>query len=292
MFESKSSKPWNSWSQKLKNFLTGPNEDAVSKEELEKILFESDLPAPMIQALIKKTTSARNLGKETALEALATETAEALQKISYPPLNLPTPGSIVLVGVNGSGKTTTAARLAHFFKKQGREIVLGAADTFRAGAVEQLKTWGNRLGIEVVAKPHGADPASVVFDTWSRAKEKKALMIADTAGRIHTHTPLMDELEKVFRTLKKSNDGAPHEVWLVLDGTNGQNAIMQSKEFAKTAPLTGLVITKLDGTSKGGGALFSSVEMNLPIRFVGIGEKQDDLIEFNIGSFVKSFYGI
>lgn len=292
MFESKTSKPWNSWSQKLKNFLTGPSENAVSKGELEKILFESDLPAPMIQALIKKTTSARNLGKETALEALATETAEALQKIPYPPLNLPTPGSIVLVGVNGSGKTTTAARLANFFKKQGRNVVLGAADTFRAGAVEQLKTWGERLGIEVVSKAQGADPASVVFETWVRAKEKKALMIADTAGRIHTHMPLMDELEKVFRILKKSNDGAPHEVWLVLDGTNGQNAIMQSKEFAKTAPLTGLIITKLDGTSKGGGALFSSVEMNLPIRFVGIGEKQDDLIEFEVNSFVKSFYGI
>ena len=289
MFQSKT---WSAWSQKLKNMLGSTNEKAFSKEELEKLLFESDLPASMIEILVKKTNLMRELGKEEVLTKLVSETTSILEKISYPPLNLPKPASILLVGINGSGKTTTAARLAQYYRKQGRDVILGAADTFRAGAVEQLKTWGERLDIEVVSQAPKADPASVVFETWKIAKEKNALMIADTAGRIHTQTPLMDQLQKIFRVLSKGNDGAPHEVWLVLDGTSGQNAAIQSREFGKAVPLTGLVITKLDGTSKGGGALFSSVEMNLPIRFVGIGEKPDDLIEFKIQSFVQSFYGI
>ena len=182
--------------------------------------------------------------------------------------------------------------LAHYFKKRGRSVVRGSADTFRAGATEQLITWGNRLDIPVVSQGTGADPASVTFETWKVAKEKNALMIADTAGRIHTQAPLMDQLEKIKRVISKDGLGAPHEVWLVLDGTNGQNAVTQAREFAKAVQITGLIITKLDGTAKGGGALSSSLELNVPVRFLGIGEKEDDLIEFNTETFVKSFYGI
>lgn len=286
------SKSWNQWSQKLKGLFSGPSENAVSKDELEKVLYESDLPADIVQRLVKRTKSARNQDMATTLNSLVIETTDMLRKVPSPDLNLPTPGCILLVGVNGAGKTTTAARLANHFKKQGRNVVLGAADTFRAGATEQLITWGNRLGIEVVSQGSGADPASVAFETWQRAKLKQALMIADTAGRIHTQAPLMDQLEKIKRVISKDGSGAPHEVWLVLDGTNGQNAVIQAREFAKTVKLTGLVITKLDGTAKGGGAVSSSIELNLPIRFVGIGEKENDLIEFNMEAFVKSFYGI
>lgn len=268
------------------------SEKVVDRQELEKLLFEADLTAPIISQLIKKTSSAQYESLDATLQALSDETFEILQKVPQPPMNLPTPGCILLVGVNGAGKTTTAARLAHFYKKQGRNVVLGAADTFRAGAVEQLKTWGARLNIEVVSQGENADPASVVFDAWKKAKEQNALLIADTAGRIHTHTPLMDQLDKIRRVIAKDNLGAPHETWLVLDGTNGQNAIAQSREFAKTAQVTGLIVTKLDGTAKGGGALSSSVEFNLPIRFLGVGEKENDLIEFNMTDFVKGFYGI
>jgi len=287
-----SSKSWNQWSEKLKSIFSGPSDRAVSTQELEKILYESDLPASVIEKLIKKSKSARNESMQATLQTLVDETIELFGKVPSPALNLPTPGCILLVGVNGAGKTTTAARLGHYFKKQGRKVVLGAADTFRAGATEQLITWGNRLGIEVVSKGSGADPASVAFETWEKAKKEQALMIADTAGRIHTQTPLMDQLEKIKRVISKDGQGAPHEVWLVLDGTTGQNAVIQAREFAKTVQLTGLIITKLDGTAKGGGALSSAIELNLPIRFVGIGEKEDDLIEFNVEAFVKSFYGV
>lgn len=285
------SKTWNQWTQKLKNVI-GSSEIVVEKNELEKLLFESDLPASIVTQLVKKTKDARYESMEKTLQILAEETTRILQKVPYPQLHLPQPGCILLVGVNGAGKTTTAARLANFYRKQGRSVLLGAADTFRAGAVEQLKTWGTRLNIEVVAHDNGADPASVVFDAWKKAKEQNALLIADTAGRIHTHAPLMDQLEKIKRVVSKDGLGAPHETWLVLDGTNGQNAIAQSREFAKSADVTGLIVTKLDGTAKGGGALSSSVEFNLPIRFLGVGEKENDLIEFNMLDFVKGFYGI
>lgn len=286
------SSSWNQWSKKLKHLFSGPSENAVSKEELEKVLFESDLPAPIVERLVKKTKGERKENMQETLNALVQETVSMLKEVPAPPMNLPTPGCILLVGVNGAGKTTTAARLGNYFKKQGRQVVLGAADTFRAGATEQLITWGNRLGIEVVSQGSGADPAAVAFETWKVAKEKNALMIADTAGRIHTQAPLMDQLEKIKRVISKDGLGAPHEVWLVLDGTSGQNAVIQAREFAKAVQITGLIITKLDGTAKGGGAVSSSFELNVPIRFVGIGEKENDLIEFNAEAFVKSFYGI
>jgi fused signal recognition particle receptor len=290
---------WNSWQQKLKEVLTkdlldfsSSSNEVFSEAQLEEILFESDLPSSVVQALVKKTKSARKENKEKVFEILVSATIDILRKVPNPPMNLPTPGCILLVGVNGAGKTTTAARLGHYFKKNGREVVLGAADTFRAGATEQLVTWGNRLNLEVVSQGSGSDPASVAFETWKVAKQKNALMIADTAGRIHTQTPLMDQLEKIKRVISKDELGAPHEVWLVLDGTSGQNAVIQAREFAKAVQITGLVITKLDGTAKGGGAVGSMLELNVPIRFVGIGEKEDDLIEFNLEAFVKSFYGI
>jgi fused signal recognition particle receptor len=288
MFGSK----WNQWSDKLKNLFGGTSPEAVSTQELEKILFESDLSASIIEKLMKKTKSARNENMQLTIQTLVNETIAMLRRVPSPPMNLPTPGCILLVGVNGAGKTTTAARLGHYFRKKGRTVVLGAADTFRAGATEQLITWGNRLGIEVVSKGSGADPAAVAFETWQKTKGKNALMIADTAGRIHTQVPLMDQLEKIQRVISKDGQDAPHEVWLVLDGTNGQNAIIQAREFAKAVQLTGLIITKLDGTAKGGGALSSAVELNLPIRFIGIGEKENDLIEFELEAFVKSFYGV
>ena len=199
------------------------------------------------------------------------------------------PHVILIVGVNGVGKTTSIAKLANRYKSQGLKVMLGAADTFRAAAVDQLKVWGERVEVEVVAQGMGADPAAVAFDTLQAAEGRGAdLVIIDTAGRLHNKVNLMNELGKIKRVMSKVVPEAPHEVWLVLDGSTGQNALEQAKRFTEVTDVTGLVLTKLDGTAKGGVVLAISDQLKVPVRFVGVGEKMEDLQEFHPMEFVDS----
>lgn len=199
------------------------------------------------------------------------------------------PHVIMIVGVNGVGKTTSIAKLAHRYKSSGLKVMLGAADTFRAAAVDQLKVWGQRVGVEVVAQGMGSDPAAVAFDTLQSAVAQKAdLVLIDTAGRLHNKVNLMSELGKIKRVMSKVVPEAPHEVWLVLDGSTGQNALEQAKGFTEVTDVTGLVLTKLDGTAKGGVVLAISDQLQVPVRFVGVGEQMGDLQEFHPMEFVDS----
>ena len=199
------------------------------------------------------------------------------------------PHVILVVGVNGVGKTTSIGKLAHRYKSQGHEVILGAADTFRAAAIDQLKVWAERVGVPVVAQNMGADPASVAFDTLQSAVARKAdVAIIDTAGRLHNKRGLMEELAKVRRVMDKVVPGAPHEVWLVLDGSTGQNAVEQAKQFLATTDVTGLIVTKLDGTAQGGVVLAISLQFNIPVRYIGVGEQLDNLQDFHLDEFLDS----
>ena len=197
-----------------------------------------------------------------------------------------------LVGVNGAGKTTSAGKLAAWYRAQNRTVLLCAADTFRAAAIEQLEVWAGRSGVEMVKTRQGGDPAAVLYDAAARAKAHSiAELIVDTAGRLHTKTGLMDELEKMRRTAAKLIPGAPHQVLLVMDATTGQNGLQQARLFTQAAGVTGIILTKLDGTAKGGIAVAIAQEMNLPVRYVGVGEKMTDLLEFDSEAFVDSLLG-
>lgn len=199
------------------------------------------------------------------------------------------PWVIMIVGVNGAGKTTSVAKLAHNYEKAGKKVVIAAADTFRAAAYEQLRIWADRAGVPIVGQGQGADPASVVFDSVSSAVARGSdVVLVDTAGRLHNKSHLMEELAKIMRVAKKKVPEAPHEVLLVLDGTTGQNAVLQAREFTKFVNVTGLVVTKLDGTSKGGIVLSISRELNVPVKYIGVGEKIDDLQVFDRARFVEA----
>jgi fused signal recognition particle receptor len=198
---------------------------------------------------------------------------------------------VSIVGVNGTGKTTTAAKLAHYVQGQGDRALLAACDTFRAAAIEQIKLWGDRLKIDVVAGAYGADPAAVAHDAVAAAQARNAkYLFVDTAGRLHTKHNLMQELQKLHRVMSKQLPGAPHEVLLVLDATIGMNALNQAREFNKAVPLTGLVVTKLDGTSKGGMVVAIQKELGLPIKFAGLGEQADDLQPFDANQFAEALF--
>jgi fused signal recognition particle receptor len=204
----------------------------------------------------------------------------------------PPPTVIMVCGVNGSGKTTSIAKLATYLSKQGKKILLGAGDTFRAAAVDQLSTWAERTGSDIVKANPGSDPASVAFDACVAGKARGAdVVIVDTAGRLHTQAPLMKELEKIHRVIGKAIPGAPHEVLLVLDATNGQNAILQAKQFTKSVGCTGIILSKLDGTAKGGAVISVHEQLGLPVKFVGVGEKADDLEVFDPDAFVEALFG-
>jgi fused signal recognition particle receptor len=198
------------------------------------------------------------------------------------------PTVYLIVGVNGVGKTTTIAKLAHRLKKQGRTVLLAAGDTFRAGAIEQLKRWAERVGVEFVGSEPGRDPAAVAFDAVEQAQAKGVdVVIIDTAGRLHTQGDLMKELEKVQRVIAKKMEDAPHETLIVLDATVGQNAMAQIRSFQQTLPLTGIILTKMDGTAKGGIVVALKEEFDLPVKFIGIGEQMDDLVPFEAGAFAE-----
>ena len=206
-------------------------------------------------------------------------------------LTLHKPEVILVVGVNGVGKTTTIAKLAHYYAEQGKKVIIAAGDTFRAAASEQLSIWADRVGVSIVKHKDGADPSAVVFDACASAVAKDAdLVIVDTAGRLHTKVNLMEELKKIGRVADKQIPGAPHQTLLVLDGTTGQNAVSQAKLFGQAVPVTGIVVTKLDGTAKGGVVISIKEELGVPVRWIGVGEQMDDLRPFNAKEFANALF--
>lgn len=271
-------------------------------DELEEILISSDVGVDTTIKIIKRiearvardkftsTTELDVILREEIAELLQENNSQDVQN-SFETENLPKPYVLMVVGVNGVGKTTTIGKLAHNFQKNGKKVVLGAADTFRAAAVDQLKLWGQRVGVEVVDHGMNTDPSSVAYDAIKVGVEKGAdVIIIDTAGRLHTKVNLMNELGKIKRVMQKILPEAPHEVMLVLDGSTGQNAVIQAREFTKVTEVNSLTITKLDGTAKGGVVIGISDEFKIPVKYIGVGEKMEDLQVFNKMAFVDSLF--
>ena len=264
-------------------------------EELEILMISADIGIQTTDKIIesvRKKASRKELKDGDSLYQLIKVELEAL--LIDDNLLVPVSDStfvILVVGINGAGKTTTIGKLAKSFQSQGKSVILAAGDTFRAAAIEQLQIWGDRNEIPVIAQKTGADAASVVYDAYQSAVAKNIdILIADTAGRLHTQDNLMQELEKIKRVLKKHNDKAPHETLLVIDGGSGQNAVQQANEFHKSIELSGIAVTKLDGTAKGGVLFAISDSLNLPIRYIGIGEAIDDLKPFHAKDFINALF--
>jgi len=279
----------------LTDWLPGRQIDADLLEELELRLLTADVGLPATERILgdlRKRVARKELADlDALLGALRQNLADLLRPVARP-LDIPAdpkPFVVLVVGVNGSGKTTSIGKLAHRMRGEGRQVVLAAGDTFRAAAVEQLQVWGERNGVPVIAQATGADPAAVVFDAYSAAKARGAdVLLADTAGRLQTQTHLMDELRKVKRVLGRQDPTAPHEVLLVLDGSQGQNALNQARVFHEAVGVTGLVITKLDGSAKGGIVIAIATELGIPLRFVGVGESIEDFGVFDVDDFVDA----
>ena len=266
-------------------------------EEVETQLLVADIGMDATRDIIDNLTEQVALGQLKDADALMTSLQTRMQAILAPgshPLEVPDetrPFVILMVGINGAGKTTTIGKLAHRFQQQGKKVMLAAGDTFRAAAVEQLQTWGERNDVPVIAQKQGADSASVIFDALESARARDIdILIADTAGRLHTQSNLMEELKKIKRVMAKLDTAAPHEIMLVVDAGTGQNALNQASEFNEAVGLTGITLTKLDGTAKGG-IIFAIVKkLQLPIRFIGVGEGIDNLREFNAEEFVGALF--
>jgi fused signal recognition particle receptor len=268
--------------------------DESALDNLESILLSSDLGVPTTTAILDALRDrARHQAIEGGAELRQLLKEQLIAILRAPQREIPglaTPPKITfLVGVNGTGKTTSSGKLAAWSRAQGRSVLLCAADTFRAAAIEQLEVWAQRSGVEMIKTRPGGDPAAVLFDAISAAKSRSIdELYVDTAGRLHTKTGLMDELDKMRRTAARLIPGAPHEVLLVMDATTGQNGLQQARQFTQSAGVTGIVLTKLDGTAKGGIAVAIARELSLPVRFVGVGEKMTDLLEFSPVEFVDS----
>jgi fused signal recognition particle receptor len=272
-------------------------------DNLEEALVGADVGIETTIALIDKlservkrdkylNTAELNSIMQEELAGLLSDTPDGISR-GFDLQGMPKPYVLLVVGVNGVGKTTTIGKLANQFKLAGKSVLLGAADTFRAAAVDQLTIWSDRVGVPIVKQPMGSDPASVAFDTVQSGIARGAdIIIIDTAGRLHNKAYLMEELSKIKRVIQKVIPDAPHEVLLVLDGSTGQNALEQAKHFTAATEVTGLAITKLDGTAKGGVVLAISHQMNIPVRYIGVGEKLEDLLVFNKREFVKSLFSI
>jgi len=263
----------------------------LNVDDLEEILLRSDVPVHLTMDIVDKLESApRKVSRKDLLrDMLLTELGEP-KEFSWPVAS--GPYVLMLLGVNGSGKTTTAAKLAKKAMERGLKPMLCGSDTFRAAGSSQLKLWSEKVGCDFVGGEMGADAAGVAFNAVEAALEKKCdIVLVDTAGRMHTKTPLMDELPKMCRAMNKRLDGAPHDVWMVLDASLGQNAIIQAKQFNAVVPLTGIVVTKLDGSSKAGFLFSVRSELNVPIVFTGLGEGEDDLVPFNSEEFVDALFG-
>lgn len=281
----------------LASLFVGKKIDDELYEELETQLLLADVGMDTTQKLIKQLTSHadRKALKDAGLlyEKLQQDMAELLQHVEQPlqPVASDGPFVILMVGVNGVGKTTTIGKMAQQFKQQGKTVMLAAGDTFRAAAVEQLQVWGERNQIPVIAQHTGADSASVIFDAYQAAKARKVdVLIADTAGRLQNKAHLMEELKKIVRVLQKIEPAAPHEVMLTLDAGTGQNALSQAKLFNEAVPLTGISLTKLDGTAKGGVIFAIADQFKVPIRFIGVGEAIDDLRQFQAQDFIRALF--
>mgnify|MGYP001348793766 FL=1 len=265
-------------------------------EEIEENLIAADVGAVFTQELIdemKDTAKRRDLNNPEILRKLLRDHIALILKQREAPLDIPKGGlfTIMVVGVNGTGKTTTIGKMAMGFKDRGYSVMLAAADTFRAAAIEQLDVWSQRCGVPMIRQRMGADPSAVVFDALHAARAKKAdILIIDTAGRLHTKVNLMEELKKVKRIMGREMPGAPHEVLLVLDATTGQNALAQAKMFGDAVGVTGIVLTKLDGTAKGGIIIRIARELPIPIRFIGIGEAPEDLRVFNSIEYTEALF--
>ena len=262
-------------------------------DDLEDHLIMADMGIESVDEVmqaIRPQVKSKKVNSVEQLIAAVTAKIESLLSVSQGELEInQKPFVLLLVGVNGVGKTTTAARLANYYQNQHKKVMLAACDTFRAAAIEQLQQWGNKLDVPVIAQSHGADAAAVAHDAYQAAKARNVdLLIIDTAGRQHTHTSLMDQLGKVNRVLEKLDSSLPHETIIVLDAGNGQNALSQVLSFNEMTPLTGLVVTKLDGTAKGGVVVALAKKFELPVRFIGIGESMGDLMEFNARDFSRA----
>jgi fused signal recognition particle receptor len=282
---------------RIEDVIAGKKEiDADLLEELEYTLITADLGVHTAEDILERIRQRvdrkmaadpgeiRNLIREQLVEELRAS-EKPIRVVATPP------AVVMVVGVNGAGKTTTIGKLAHRFLGEGRTVLMCAADTFRAAAIEQLEVWAERAGVEMIRQKTGADPSAVVFDSLQAAKARGVdYVIIDTAGRLHTKENLMAELEKMRRTCQRVVPGSPHEVWLVLDATTGQNGLEQARKFTQSAGVSGIILTKLDGTAKGGIVVAIARELSLPIRFVGVGEKIDDLLPFEPDKFVASLF--
>jgi len=293
---------------KTRNNFSGKVNDLVARyrkvdedffEELEEILIQADVGFQTVMKLIddlKMEVKRRNIQNPQEVQSVISEKLVDIYnggETQSTKLNLQSEGLTVIlfVGVNGVGKTTTIGKLAYKFKVEGKKVLLAAGDTFRAGAIEQLEVWGERTGVEVIKQAEGSDPAAVMYDAIQAAKSRKAdILLCDTAGRLQNKVNLMKELEKVKRVIEREIPGAPHEVLLVLDATTGQNALVQAKTFKEATNVTGIVLSKLDGTAKGGIVLAIRNELNIPVKFVGLGEKMDDLQEFDAETYVYGLF--
>jgi fused signal recognition particle receptor len=280
----------------IKRIVTrSPRLDGNSIEELEVALIGADLGMAMTTQIVDAVKKAYETQGANGLDVFGVAEQEVEKTLGSNRAELLNSGNgvtvVSIVGVNGTGKTTTAAKLAHFIQTRRQVALLAACDTFRAAAIEQIKLWGQRLKVEVIAGAYGADAASVAHDAVVAAQARKAnYLFIDTAGRLHTKHNLMQELQKLHRVMSKQLPGAPHEVLLVLDATTGMNALNQAREFNKAVPLSGLIVTKLDGTSKGGMVVAIQKELGLPIKFVGLGEQADDLQPFDAKQFAEALF--
>jgi fused signal recognition particle receptor len=276
--------------------LVGRGPDRETLDALEVALIGADLGVRTVQRLMDRLKEARSPANrpEAVVDILKTTLLETLKASEAEPLDRliergPRPFVMLAVGVNGVGKTTTLAKVAQKIKSSGKRPLLVAADTFRAAAIEQLEAWANRIGVEVIRHRHGADPAAVVYDGLAAARARQAdVVLIDTAGRLHTKSNLMDELKKIKRVLVREMPGAPHEVLLTLDATVGQNALAQARQFHEAVGVTGIALTKLDGTAKGGIVVAIAEELKLPVRLIGVGEGVDDLHDFHAQEFVDA----
>jgi len=284
--------------EKVGGIFAGKKLDAGSIDELEEALYGADFGVETTVEIINEIKAAYKENKELRGLDAARMGATVLKRVlegaeGRVDLSGDVPTVICLLGVNGAGKTTTSAKLAYWFREEGHESLLGACDTFRAAANEQIAVWAERLQLDIVSSHHGADSASVAFDAYEACRNRgRQVLILDTAGRLHTKSNLMEELKKISRVLKKHDEHAPHHSWLVVDGSIGSNSIEQARVFHRDFGLTGIVVTKLDGTSRGGALVGIYRELKLPIYFVGLGEQAEDLQPFSIDYYVNAIFGL
>ena len=289
-----------SWYSRVAQMVQRSRLDEEAWEELEEMLISADVGVAASTQLIESTRSKASAGgARDVTEALDILKGEIVEAISLPGVGAPAgpadddgrPHVVLTVGVNGVGKTTSIAKLAHYYGEQGYKTVLSASDTFRAGAIDQLRTWGDRLGVDVIAHGPGGDPAAIAYDALEAARARQAdVVLVDTAGRLHTQLNLMEEMKKIARVLSRLDPQAPHETLLVLDATTGQNGLAQARSFTEAVGCTGVVLAKLDGTARGGVVIAIVRELGLPVRYIGTGEGVDDMATFDAGEFVEELF--